>query len=224
LQEGQKAMQAEFSEFSFGFAFTHEYINSNHGLVATPELPSLIREAEGGYDLKLSYQGHAKFFQFKLSEYLTRSNAIHWKDHFQPHYRVRITTRANPNRPPGTDQHSLLKNLAQTVPYVNYVAPKLYRNTEFNGLFKQGRVTTNSLWAPLNALPCVSDNDVHYMTFTKANGPTLWHSDPIWLEGPFTAEEHYVAIRETTLIDEDYFRQLRAKLLAALNGLYSATI
>ena len=70
-------MRSEFSEFSYGFAFTHEYVNHTPGLKAAPELPSLVREAEKGYDLKLNYSGHPKFFQFKLAEYMTRSNAIH---------------------------------------------------------------------------------------------------------------------------------------------------
>ncbi len=70
-------MRSEFSEFSYGFAFTHEYVNHTLGLKAAPELPSLVREAEKGYDLKLNYSGHPKFFQFKLAEYMTRSNAIH---------------------------------------------------------------------------------------------------------------------------------------------------
>ena len=105
----RQIMRPEFSEFSYGFAFTHEYINRNSSLQAAPELPSLIREAEKGYDLKLAYQGHAKFFQFKLSEYLSRNTAI-------PLAKPRRTalsrpgeTRPRPHQNPGTDQHSLLK-------------------------------------------------------------------------------------------------------------------
>ena len=44
-------MRPDFSEFSYGFAFTHEYVNRNPGLKAAPELPSLIKEAEVGHDL-----------------------------------------------------------------------------------------------------------------------------------------------------------------------------
>ena len=102
-------MMPEFSEFSYGFAFTHEYVNRIPGLRAAPDLPSLIKEAETGYDLKLGYRGHTKYFQFKLSAYLSRRNAMHWQTHLSPHYRVRLTTQPRPNRLPGTDQHSLLK-------------------------------------------------------------------------------------------------------------------
>ena len=58
-----------FSEISYGFAFKHEYVNRNSGLKSAPELPSLIEEAGRGYDLKLGYWGHPKYFQFKLSAY-----------------------------------------------------------------------------------------------------------------------------------------------------------
>ena len=71
-------MIAEFSEFSFEFAFIHEYVNHNAGLTAAPELPSLRKEAVVGWDAKLTVQGHPKFFQFKLSEYLFRSKASQW--------------------------------------------------------------------------------------------------------------------------------------------------
>lgn len=192
-------------------------MNRNPGLKAAPELPSLIREAERGYDLKLGYQGHPKYFQFKLSAYLNRSNAIHWQNHRRSHYRVRVTTRPRPNRPAGTDQHSNLKRLAKTVDDVFYVAPRFHNEDEFNRLFLQGQVTDNSLWASLKNLPCVSDNDVHYMTFTRDQKEPWWHSEAVRLEGRFTAEDHYETIRAMVTIDDNFFRDLRGKLRAALN-------
>ena len=213
-------MPTDFSEFSFGFAFTHEYVNRNPGLKAAPELPSLIKEAESGHDLKLPYQGHPKYFQFKLSTYLQRTTAIHWNDHSCPHYRVRLTTRPRPNRPKGTDQHSRLKSLAQSVDDVFYIAPRFHSEDEFNHLFLQGNVTDNSLWAPLKDLHWVSEGDrnVHYLTFTKDQKNPSWHSEATILEGKFTAEDHYATIREMVTIDEAFFRELRNNLRASLYG------
>ena len=210
-------MVPDFSEFSYGFAFAHEYVSRNPGLKAAPELPSLIKEAETGHDLKLGYRGHPKYFQFKLSAYLNRSNAIHWQDHLRSHYRVSITTRPRPNRYAGTDQHTRLKHLAKTVDDVFYVAPRFHSEEEFNRLFLQGKVTDNSLWAPLKDLPWVSDSDVHYMTFTRNQREPWWHSEAVRLEGNFTAEEHYERISEMVTMDEKFFRGLRIKLRAALN-------
>ncbi len=213
-------MATDFSEFSFGFAFTHEYVNRNPGLKAAPELPSLIKEAEGGYDLKLDYPGHPKYFQFKLSTYLNRSNAIHWEDHDCAHYRVRLTTRPRPRRPTRTDQHSRLKGLAENVDDVFYIAPRFHREDEFNRLFLQGSVTDNCLWAPLKDLHWVPkhDTEVHYLTFTRDQMEPLWHSEATRLEGKFTAEDHYATVREMVTIDEAFFRELRSKLRASLYG------
>ena len=209
-------MTPDFSEFSYGFAFAHEYVNRNPGLRGAPELPSLIKEAETGHDLKLGY-GHPKYFQFKLSTYLERKNAMHWEDHLKPHYRVRLTTRPKPNHPPGTDQHSQLKRLSETVDNVFYVAPKFHSQGEFDRFFLLRQVTDNSLWAPLKDLRRVTDNKTHYMTFTKEQTAPLWHSEAVRLDGKFTAEAHYETTGETVIIDEDFFRDLRGKLLAALD-------
>ena len=113
------AVFAQFSEFSYGFAFTHEYVNHRPDLIAAPELPSLVKEAQKGWDLKVGFSGHAKYFQFKLSEYMVRERARHWKKYNAPHYRVRITS------PSQSDQHNLLKRLSEEGEEVHYVAPKL---------------------------------------------------------------------------------------------------
>jgi hypothetical protein len=65
-------MISEFTEFSYGFAITHELVLQNSGSVfAAPEFPSLIREGQvgGGYDVRLDF-GNWLFLQFKLSEYM----------------------------------------------------------------------------------------------------------------------------------------------------------
>lgn len=169
-------MMPEFSEFSYGFAFTHEYINRFPGLTAASELPSLIREAELGYDLKLSYRGHVKFFQFKLAEYMQHSNAIHWGHYRAPHYRVPIVTRVDANRPRGTDQLSMLRRLAAKKKHVNYVAPKFHTAAEFNSGFLSGEITRCSVWIPVKTIPPVSDYDPHFLTFDTHRSSPLWHS------------------------------------------------
>ena len=207
-------MLPDFSEFSFGFAFTNEYIRRNPGLMAAPELPSLIREAEKGYDLKLAYRGHAKFFQFKLSAYMSRRNAMHWSTYNRSHYRVRVSSKGRLGE---RTQHRQLKLLAETTKHVLYIAPKFHRETEFNYLFLRDQITDNSMWSPLSDLPWASDNKDHYLTFTRTQSRLDWHSEAHGLEGHFTAEEHYEMISERSAIDEQYFRQLRANLIAATN-------
>jgi len=47
---------SEFTEFSYGFAVTHELILQNSGnVVAAPEFPSLIRERSLRFRVALEY-------------------------------------------------------------------------------------------------------------------------------------------------------------------------
>jgi len=66
------------SEFTFGYAFLYERTQANWGdLKAAPVLPSLQREEKEGWDARLPLNGTDFYYQFKLSEYLKRSNATH---------------------------------------------------------------------------------------------------------------------------------------------------
>ena len=208
-------MGPDFSEFSYGFAFTQEYISRNPGLVKAPELPSLIDEAQKGFDLKLDYLGHAKFFQFKLSAYMDRRGTLHWCHHKEPHFRVRISTKSKNRRP---SQHTVLKRLSKKEQNVLYVAPRFHSQAQFDRFYRDEKITTNSLWAPLRSLPCEPENETHYMTFTTNQNKPDWHSEKTELTGEFTAEEHYAMTDERYRIDEDYFRQLRSTLVGALSG------
>ena len=207
-------MSPEFSEFSYGFAFTHEYINRHPHLKAAPELPNLVKEGQegGGWDLKLGYLGHPKIFQFKLSEYMRDSRALHWDDYGSPHYRFRVTPQYQ------SDQHNLLKDLAEDYEHVNYIAPRFHKQSQFEDLFLRGLITTNSIWVPVKRLPRIDDKDRHYLTFTSVQRTALWQSDPIRLEGNFAAEDHYATVNERRTIDEQFFRDLRQNVVRRLRG------
>ena len=210
-------MRPIFSEFSFGFAFLHEYVNHNPGLTAAPELPSLREEAMEGWDAKLTFQGHPKFFQFKLSEYLCRSNASQWPCHNRSYFRFHITPLDK------SDQHNRLWDLANGGYDVLYAAPMFHKIEEFNQNFRAGQITFESIWLPVQCLDRIDedDDDPHCITFsrTRINGiwKVRWHSEPKRIEGKFSAEEHYDTTNEMITIDEDYFRGLRNKLLATPN-------
>jgi hypothetical protein len=67
-----------FSEFSFGFAITTEWIDRlGSGLVVPPEFPSLLREGQtgGGWDVFLKTPTLCMYLQFKLSEYMIKATA-----------------------------------------------------------------------------------------------------------------------------------------------------
>jgi hypothetical protein len=95
------------SEFTFGFAFLHEQtIAQWDGLTAAPILPSLQQEASAGWDAHIPLEGEAFFYQFKLTDYLFRSNATFIRDgtYSGPYYRIDLHKRNYNN------QHRLLRN------------------------------------------------------------------------------------------------------------------
>jgi hypothetical protein len=64
------------TEFTFGFAFLYEQTHQNWGqLIAVPILPSLQQEADDAWDAHLPLMGIDYYYQFKLTDYLWRSNA-----------------------------------------------------------------------------------------------------------------------------------------------------
>ena len=66
------------SEFTFGYAFLYEQtVNNWDELKAAPILPSLYDESKGGWDAHLPLKGTDYYYQFKLTEYLFRRNALY---------------------------------------------------------------------------------------------------------------------------------------------------
>ena len=73
--------QIGISEFTFGYAFLYEQTHANwSGLTAAPVLPSLQQEQDAGWDAHLPLAGTDFYYQFKLSDYLSRSNALYIAD------------------------------------------------------------------------------------------------------------------------------------------------
>jgi hypothetical protein len=66
---------AQFSEFSFGFAYGREVVSKHWAaLKSAPILPSLYDEGkDGGFDLAIGLYGWTYFAQFKRSDYLSRA-------------------------------------------------------------------------------------------------------------------------------------------------------
>src|SRR5262245_26298836 len=85
-------MPPDISEFSFGFALTHEMCTRWTGaLRVAPVFPSLIDEGSkgGGYDLSLN-PGFPLFIQFKVSQHMERRSAGQWNCFGAPYYRFWI--------------------------------------------------------------------------------------------------------------------------------------
>ena len=73
--------QTCISEFTFGYAFLYEQTRRHwKDLKAAPILPSLQKEADEGWDAQLPTSAADYYYQFKISEHLTRSNSLFHKE------------------------------------------------------------------------------------------------------------------------------------------------
>lgn len=157
-------MRSLISEFSYGFALTHELVLSLGSLVAAPIFPSLIEEgkAGGGYDVKLEAPGLPLFLQFKRSERLTRGTAREIKAGAPltlPYYRLALTARRD------SDQHDMLIELDQAPNVVFYAAPMFHQKEEFDEAFLDGEVRARSFFVSPAAIDAFPDDGAHHLSF-----------------------------------------------------------
>jgi hypothetical protein len=153
-------MISEFTEFSYGFAVTHELVLLNSGnVLAAPEFPSLIREGQaGGYDVRLNF-GTFLFLQFKLSEYMHGRRARYRTLIGLPYYRFWITPRLQ------SAQHRMLVDLATTGQQVYYAAPTFHLQTAFNAEFQANTVVNQSAFINPAEIGYLADDDEHCVVF-----------------------------------------------------------
>lgn len=162
------------SEFSFGYAFLYEQtVDNQNRLRAAPILPSLQQEAEVGWDARLPIFGTDYYYQFKLSDYLSRSNASFIRDgtYAGPYYRIAIH-RNHSNR-----QHQRLKELSRDNPNTFYVAPEFDSIDEFNSAFLDRNITSQSRLIPLTECKEIDDSEQHYITYQRNDEDWILHSN-----------------------------------------------
>jgi hypothetical protein len=167
-------LDSEFTEFSYGFAVTHELVLQNAGSVyAAPEFPSLIREGRvgGGYDVKLDF-GNFLFVQFKLSEYMEGALSGQGDVIGLPYYRFWITPTWR------SQQHRMLVDLESTGQQVYYAAPIFYEQIPFNEHFQNGRVVDRSAFFSPAEVGYLTDDQWHCVVFTDRLSYGYYCSEP----------------------------------------------
>lgn len=163
------------SEFTFGYAFLYEQTHASWpNLRAAPVLPSLQQEQEQGWDAHLPLIGTDFYYQFKLSEYLSRSNASFIADgtYTNPYYRLSFHRKDN-NR-----QHRRLREHASQNPNTYYVAPEFNSIDDFNAAFLSQQLTARSRLIPVIDCEDVDDGGQHYITFQAGQAAWLQRSEP----------------------------------------------
>jgi hypothetical protein len=159
-------MKLEYSEFSFGYAFTENLIRSSPSLPSgAPVFPNLVQEAQLGYDVRIDLPGLPLFFQYKLPESMTRNNAAEISKHQLPNLAVPFF-RMPLMRRDLSRQHQKLIDLEQKFPgTVLYASPSMYNLSQFNLAYKAGRVHERSVFfSPSNIgpLPDAKEHTIAY--------------------------------------------------------------
>ena len=162
------------SEFTFGYAFLYEQTQTNWtNLRAAPVLPNLRQEQEEGWDAYLPANGIDYYYQFKLSDYLSRANATFIRDdtYDGAYYRIALYRKDN-NR-----QHQRLRDHSRANPNTYYVAPEFNRVDDFHTAFLANQITNNSRIIPVSACDDILDSDQHYLTFQPGEPAWNQHSE-----------------------------------------------
>jgi hypothetical protein len=166
---------SEFSEFTFGFAFTQEVTSLCwSALGGAPTMPSLFDEGHGkGFDAAVGLWGWTLFAQFKKGWRATRSSALQWSTYNSEYYRFEIYPNSR------STQHEDLLALERAAPlhWVAYVAPVFHSNARLNSLFMNQHVLDNVRMIAPRAIGHL-DDDLHYVTYRTRTDAPLVHSDP----------------------------------------------
>lgn len=198
------------SEFTFGFAFLYEQTNRHFaGLTAVPILPSLQQEAGEGWDARLPINGVPNYYQFKLSDYLHRSNAKYFNEdpfYTAPYYRIPLHRRN------GNLQHCRLRQLSLTAPETFYVAPEINDLDAFNESFVNSDIVSVSRMIPVIDCDDIFDGDQHDITYQAGDPGWYQHSEPKRHERSFIGrdlEELFLMQREKVQrLDDEFAKQL----------------
>jgi hypothetical protein len=162
------------SEFRFGFALLYEQTHANWGnLRAAPVLPSLQQEQQVGWDAHLPLNGTDFYYQFKLSDYLSRGNAKFIADgtYGGPYYRIALHRKNN------NQQHQRLRDHAVGNPHTYYVAPEFNALEDFNISFLAHEITARSRLIAVSDCEDVFDDEQHYITYQEGVLGHHFHSD-----------------------------------------------
>ena len=189
-------MDADFSEFSYGYAAIREAevgLGALYTQQGAPKLPSLVEEESLGWDVRLAFVDYALFLQFKRAQYVSRRHpdSPTWPGQNRPHYRYSIDTSGH--------QHKALMKLESdlaTTPdsgNVYYAAPVFHSQHDFDFVYSSGSVLKNSSMILPSELG--EDDGVHHHT-AVAPGASIIMSEPRSAQSDTTWSDLETRVRE----------------------------
>lgn len=172
-------MKLDFTEFSYGYAFTENLIRwSAARPTSAPVFPNLVQEAQVGYDVRVDLPRLPLFFQFKLPELMVRETAreiskLRLSGLSVPFFRMPLMRRDL------SDQHAQLIRLESQFPNsVFYASPSVDGAAAFNRAYCQAEVHLLSvLFSPRDIGP-LPDDDAHSVSYSTTSGVAWRCSEP----------------------------------------------
>lgn len=155
-------MKSQFSEFTYGFAITNELVKFLGSMVTScPIFPSLLEEGRsgGGYDLNIDLTGKPIFLQFKLSDYLERTNSSEWSLFNSAYYRFKLMPLSY------SQQHNMLLDLERAGNDVYYSAPKFNTNLDLNNNYLTDSIINESIFITPLSIGTLPDDKEHKIVF-----------------------------------------------------------
>jgi hypothetical protein len=156
----------QFSEFSFGYAFTDNLVNKVlSGINGVPVFPSLQEEGNPGigYDVKIPRRSAPLFLQFKLPQIVRRHRNVWEHDLSAPYYRIHLMRRSH------SSQHASLLRHARRGKMVFYVAPEFDRRDELNDFYQKGLVPIRSAFFDPKDIGQIDDSP-HHVAYRQGLG------------------------------------------------------
>ena len=212
----------EFSEFTFGYAFTHNFQDwLGNDFVGVPVFPSLLHEGRHGvgYDVAISTQSEPFLFQFKIPQIVTRRSRFLPPNFNPPYYRMHFEPDAK------STQHESLLTHSRKGRYVFYVSTRFDTldalATHFNGCC----IPANCLFVEPQDIGDL-DEDAHFLAYdTSTADAWLFSENPRKARSPRSPEvireEVRAAARRAAERPQEgrqeYFAGLSDELVASIN-------
>ena len=217
--------QLEYSEFSFGYAFTENLVRSSaSGLSSAPRFPNLVEEGGLGFDVKIEEGGVPTFFQFKLPERMVRGTAAEISTHGLdleglpvPFFRMYLMKKDS------SQQHELLIDLEDR--YTNsvfYAAPFLVGRSAFNSAYAAVSVHEQSVLFSPREIGRLPQGKPHVVAFHPRRSRAWVCSEPKRIKarriGSVTEERGRVAQEGRGRRVADVAREVTESVLSVRGG------
>ena len=187
-----REMKLNYSEFSYGYAFTENLIRStSSGADGAPYFPNLNEEGTLGFDVHIQSAGCPWFFQFKLPELMIKSTAMEISKYtlsgiHTPFYRMYLMKRSV------SKQHELLMTLEEQWPQaVYYATPSIPSWSKLSRAYASVDVHRQSVLFSPKEIGELPDDDQHSIAYATDSTCAWLCSDPQEI-GAHRIEEIYL--------------------------------